>query len=56
MNSFINDLKIPGNYAIFTHGGSICSLTYDLGLENMINPGSFVVLKTKNNKELDLIY
>jgi len=29
---------------VFTHGGLICSLTYDLGLENIITTGSCIGL------------
>ena len=56
MQNFLKELKNPGKFVIFTHGGSICSLTHELGLEDMISPGSFVVLKDKKNDKLEMIY
>ena len=45
-----------GSYLVFTHGGLICSLTYDLGLENIITNGSVVGVLADlegNPEELD---
>lgn len=39
---FFSELKGDSSHLIFTHGGVICSLTYDLGLEDMITCGSVV--------------
>ena len=30
---------------VFTHGGLICSLTFELGLENVVRPGSVLAVK-----------
>ena len=30
--------EIGKNQVLFTHGGTICSLTYDLGIQDMISP------------------
>ena len=46
MLDFIQDKAVhPGNYLCFGHGGALCSLTYELGLDVVIPPGSVVGLR-----------
>lgn len=42
--AFFSSLNV-GNYLIFTHGGLICTNTYDLGLQDNITNGSCVGLR-----------
>jgi hypothetical protein len=51
MFNFLNSLKTPGNYLIFTHGGLICSLTYNLGLKDVIPPCSVVSIGINSNNQ-----
>ena len=40
----ISQLDSNGTHCIYTHGGTICSLTYNIGIEDVIPPASVVGL------------
>lgn len=48
--SFLRE-KGEGSKLVFTHGGLICSLTYSLGLEDMITCGSCVGVRVDRTGE-----
>lgn len=50
-NKFFSTLPPESTHLIFTHGGLICSLTYDLGYENM--PANGDVMGVIFNEEFD---
>jgi broad specificity phosphatase PhoE len=41
-NTFFSSLPEESSHMIFTHGGLICSLTFDLGLEDMPSNGDVI--------------
>jgi len=46
---FFADLKNPGNYLVFTHGGVICANSYPLGKTDVISNASCVAFELDNN-------
>ena len=51
--NFMNELETGEIYCAFTHGGTICSFTYDLGLEEIIKVGSAIGLSFDKNNTLN---
>ena len=56
MINFFNENYVENSLNVcFTHGGSICTLTYDLGIEDIIPPSSVVgidIFKQSNNDSI----
>ena len=55
---FINNLKNPGNYLLFTHGGLMCALTRSFGFENVVPNCSAIALNINDEDFLksDVIF
>ncbi len=45
------ELKTPGNYLLFTHGGLTCSLTWFIGLQDVVPHCSAVGLSLDEKSE-----
>lgn len=50
---FMGEQPPNSSHIVFTHGGLICSLTYDLGLEDIITCGSCVGVVTDQEGVLE---
>ncbi len=52
-SSFYENLKENGTYLAFTHGGLICSITWDLGLQEVISNCSVIGLQLIKHPDMN---